>query len=166
MTLQIEQWPIGRFVEYAKNPRKNDHAIDAMAMAIREFGFRVPIIAKSDGLIVDGHLRLKAAQKIGLIELPVVLADDLTDVQIKALRLSINKMAELAEWNMELLAGELHSLNGERFELGLLGFDAPDLEALMFDGVDYEPESSTKEIDPDEYALDHKCPKCGFEFDD
>jgi ParB-like nuclease domain len=68
--LKVEQWPIDRLVEYARNPRKNDAHVDRMAGAIREFGFRIPICARSDGTVVDGHLRLKAARKLGLTEAP------------------------------------------------------------------------------------------------
>ena len=167
--LQHETWPIDKLVEYARNPRKNDHAVDRVAAAIREFGFRVPVVAKSDGTVVDGHLRLKAAKKLGLTEVPVVLADDMTDLQIKAFRLSVNKMAELAEWDDELLAIELHELNAADFDMALLGFDAGELSAAM--GLDSlpdqsAPESSSKEIDPDEYKMGCMCPRCGFEFDD
>lgn len=166
--LQHETWPIDKLVEYARNPRKNDHAVDRVAAAIREFGFRVPVVAKSDGTVVDGHLRLKAAKKLGLTEVPVVLADDMTDLQIKAFRLSVNKMAELAEWDDELLAIELHELNAADFDMALLGFGAGELSAAM--GLDSlpdqsEPESSSKEIDPDDYKMGCVCPKCGFEFD-
>jgi ParB-like chromosome segregation protein Spo0J len=83
MELIFETWPIERCVDYARNPRKNDHAVDKVAAAIREFGFRVPIVAKSDGLVVDGHLRLKATKKLGLTEVPVILADEYCDVIIK-----------------------------------------------------------------------------------
>lgn len=167
--LQHETWPIDKLIEYARNPRKNDHAVDRVAAAIREFGFRVPVVAKSDGTVVDGHLRLKAAKKLGLTEVPVVLADDMTDLQIKAFRLSVNKMAELAEWDDELLAIELHELNAADFDMALLGFDAGELSAAM--GLDSlpdqsEPESSSKEIDPDDYKMGCMCPRCGFEFDD
>jgi len=82
--LKVEQWPIDRPIEYARNSRKNDAKVDQMAAAIREFGFRIPIVAKSDGSVVDGHLRLKAVRKLGLTEVPVALADELTDAQIKA----------------------------------------------------------------------------------
>lgn len=129
--LQHETWPIDKLVEYARNPRKNDHAVDRVAAAIREFGFRVPVVAKSDGTVVDGHLRLKAAKKLGLTEVPVVLADDMTDLQIKAFRLSVNKMAEFAEWDNELLALEFGELQELGFDLDLTGFDADELEALM-----------------------------------
>ena len=166
--LQHETWPIDKLVEYARNPRKNDHAVDRVAAAIREFGFRVPVVAKSDGTVVDGHLRLKAAKKLGLTEVPIVLADDMTDLQIKAFRLSVNKMAEFAEWDNELLALELGELHAADFDMALLGFDAGELSAAM--GLDSlpdqsEPESSSKEIDPDDYKMGCMCPKCGFEFD-
>ena len=73
MNTQTETWPIGQFVPYARNPRKNDQAIDRMADSIREFGFKIPVLARSTGEVVDGHLRLKGATKLGLSELPVIL---------------------------------------------------------------------------------------------
>jgi ParB-like chromosome segregation protein Spo0J len=82
--LCIKEWPTARLRDYERNPRKNDDAVDRMVANIREFGFRIPLVAKSDGLVVDGHLRLKAARKIGMATVPVALADDLTDAQIKA----------------------------------------------------------------------------------
>ena len=133
MEYVFETWPIDRCVEYARNPRKNDHAVDKVAAAIREFGFRVPICAKSDGTVVDGHLRLKAAKKLGLTEIPVILADDMSEAQIKAFRLSVNKVAELAEWENELLRLEFMDLEGEGFDLTLTGFDADEIAALQFD---------------------------------
>jgi DNA modification methylase len=131
MDLTFETWPIERCIDYARNPRKNDHAVDKVAAAIREFGFRVPIVAKSDGLVVDGHLRLKAAKKLGLKEVPVVLADDMTDAQIKAFRLSVNKVAELAEWDNELLGLEIMDLKDMGFDIDLIGFDADEINALF-----------------------------------
>ena len=65
MSLVVEDWPVARLIPYARNPRKNDHAVERMCGAIREFGFRIPIVARSDGTVVDGHLRLKAAQRLG-----------------------------------------------------------------------------------------------------
>lgn len=131
--LDFEMWPIDRCIEYARNPRKNDHAVDGVAAAIREFGFRVPIVAKSDGTVVDGHLRLKAAKKLGLGEVPVVLADDLTDAQIKAFRLSVNKVAEWAEWDTDLLKLELAELADLGFDLELTGFGEMELGAILAD---------------------------------
>jgi ParB-like chromosome segregation protein Spo0J len=134
--VKTELWPLERLIDYARNPRKNDHAVDRVAAAIREFGFRVPIVAKSDGLVVDGHLRLKAARKLGLAEVPVVLADDLTDAQVKAFRISVNRMAELAEWDSELLALELGELGELGFDLDLTGFGEDEIKALESPQVD------------------------------
>lgn len=130
--MQLEQWPIERCIEYARNPRKNDHAVDKIAAAIKEYGFRVPIVAKSDGLVVDGHLRLKAAKKLGLAHVPVILADDMTDAQIKAFRLSVNRVAQEAQWDLDLLKIELQDLDAEGFDLSLTGFEVSELSA-MFD---------------------------------
>ena len=163
--MKTELWPLERLIDYARNPRKNDHAVDRVAAAIREFGFRVPIVAKSDGLVVDGHLRLKAARKLGLVEVPVVLADDLTDAQVKAFRISVNRMAELAEWDSELLALELGELGELGFDLDLTGFGEGEIAALT-PSVQPEQESSAKEIDADGFLLGHRCPRCGMEFDD
>jgi ParB-like chromosome segregation protein Spo0J len=84
---QIEQWPLARFIHYVRNPRKNDHAVDRMAASISEFGFKVPVLAKSSGDVIDGHLRLKAAQKLAMSEIPVIVCDDWSDAQVKAFRL-------------------------------------------------------------------------------
>lgn len=129
--LKVENWPIEKLIPYVRNPRKNDHAVERVAAAIREFGFRVPIVAKSDGLLVDGHLRLKAAQKLGLTEVPVILADDMTEAQIKAFRISVNRMAELAEWDNELLALEFAELKELGFDTSLTGFDNDMLAEIM-----------------------------------
>ena len=139
-TLIFETWPIDRCVGYARNPRKNDHAVDRVASAIREFGFRVPIVAKSDGTVVDGHLRLKAAAKLGLTEVPVILADDLTDAQIKAFRLSVNKVSEFAEWDVELLKLEFADLGAAGFDLTLTGFELGELTSIFLEpGMGAEP---------------------------
>lgn len=168
MIEKIEQWEIGRLIPYARNPRKNDHAVDKIASAIREFGFKVPIIAKSNGDVVDGHLRLKAAQKLGMDTVPVVIADDLTDAQVKAFRLSVNKMAELAEWDEELLRVEFAELTDLGFDLALTGFEVVDLQNIFLESekIELEKDSSAKEIDVDSYEMSCICPKCGFEFDD
>ena len=75
-TPQIQHWPIDRLVFYARNPRKNDSAVDRMCSSIRQYGFKVPVLARSDGEVVDGHLRLKAARKLGIAEVPVILCDE------------------------------------------------------------------------------------------
>lgn len=131
MKLQVEEWPIERLVPYVKNPRKNDAAVERMAKNITEFGFRIPVIACSDGSVVDGHLRLKAAHFLGIKSVPVALADDLTPAQIKALRISINQSASWADWDVGLLSEELSDLQTEDFDLGLTGFTDSELEDVM-----------------------------------
>ena len=145
--LQLEQWPIGRLVEYERNPRKNDDVVDRMAQAITEFGFRIPIVARSDGLVVDGHLRLKAARVLGLDTVPVVLADELSETQIKAFRLLANQSANWAEWDELLLSSELNDLLAVDYDLSLIGFDDAELEALLAGEVDRETASREGEDD-------------------
>ncbi|NUQ75108.1 MAG: ParB N-terminal domain-containing protein [Polyangiaceae bacterium] len=127
--LELTYWPIGSFVLYENNPRKHPaKKVAQLAAAITEFGFRVPILARfSDRVVVDGHLRIKAAIQAGLTELPVINADDMTPEQIRAFRLSVNRMAELAEWDEDKLLRELEAIKTDgAIELGLegaLGFD-------------------------------------------
>jgi len=113
-----------------------------VAAAIREFGFRVPILAKSDKTIVDGHLRLKAAKKLGLEEVPVLLCDDMTDIQVRAFRLSVNKVSEFADWDDEMLRVELDALGVDGFDLELTGFSLDEIADLQIEEV---PEGLTDE---------------------
>ena len=162
----LESWPTDSLIEYARNPRKNDQAVDRVAAAIREFGFRVPILAKSDKTIVDGHLRLKAAKKLGLEEVPVLLCDDMTDIQVRAFRLSVNKVSEFADWDDEMLRVELDALGVDGFDLELTGFSLDEVATLLIDGSDFEPGSEDDQGQLDK--LDPKmvtCPHCSQEFD-
>jgi DNA modification methylase len=131
--LIVEMWPVARLIPYARNPRRNDAAIGRMCGAIREFGFRIPVVARSDGTVVDGHLRLKAAQQLGLDEVPVALADDLSETQIRAFRLLANRSASWAEWDDALLTLELQDLQDVGYDLGLTGFDVAELRSLLDD---------------------------------
>jgi DNA modification methylase len=129
--MEIKSFKINELIEYARNPRKNDTVVDKMVGCIKEFGFRIPVVAKSDGSVVDGHLRLKAAKKLGMTEVPVVIADDLTDTQIKAFRLIANQSANWADWDEELLKLELEDLKNLNFDLDLTGFDLSEVERLL-----------------------------------
>ena len=131
--LTLEHWPIERLIDYARNPRQNDHAVEQMASVITEFGFRIPVVAKSTGELVDGHLRLKAARRLGLTTVPVVLTDELTDAQIKAFRLLANRSASWAQWDDALLALELEDLKLADFDLALTGFDEEEISRLLAD---------------------------------
>src|SRR5450432_4520431 len=128
---EIQTWPIDNLVFYARNPRKNDSAVDRMCSSIREFGFKIPVLARSDGEVVDGHLRLKAAKKLGIAEVPVLLCDEWTAAQVKAFRLMVNRSVTWAAWDDELLALELQELNEADFDLSLTGFDDTELTRLL-----------------------------------
>jgi DNA modification methylase len=130
-TLQIESWRIDRLVFYARNPRKNDAAVDRMCASIREFGFKIPVLARSDGEVVDGHLRLKAARKLRITEVPVILCDEWTPAQVKAFRLMVNRSVTWADWDEELLALELQELEASGFDLSLTGFDTNEIDAYL-----------------------------------
>lgn len=106
---------------YDKNPRKNDEAVKYVAESIKQFGFKVPIVIDNEGVIVAGHTRYKAAKKLKMDAVPCIVADDLTDEQIKAFRLADNKVAEKAEWDFDLLAGELDDLFD--FDMAVFGFE-------------------------------------------
>ena len=127
----IEQWPVERFVPYARNPRKNDGAVDRMIASIQEFGFKIPILVRSDGQVVDGHLRLKAAQRVGLRELPVILCDEWTPAQVKAFRLLANRSVAWADWDDELLAIEFSELKELNFDLALTGFAPAEVQTSL-----------------------------------
>ncbi len=142
--LKLEHWPTSRLIPYARNPRKNDHAVEQMAGAIREFGFRIPLIVKSTGEICDGHLRYKAAQHLGLEQVPVILADDLTETQIKAFRILVNRSATWADWDDDLLRLELEELQLGDFDLALTGFDADELLDILA-GEETSTEGNTDE---------------------
>lgn len=105
--MKIENTPIDSVVEYARNPRKNDGAVQAVAASIKEFGWKSPIVIDKNNVVVAGHTRLKAARKLGLTTVPTLRADDLTPQQVKAFRILDNKVAEKAEWDSELLEVEL-----------------------------------------------------------
>lgn len=121
---------------YEHNPRNNDNAVDAVANSIKEFGFKVPIIIDKDGVIIAGHTRYRASQKLGLTEVPCIVADDLNETQIKAFRIAENKTNDLAEWNDELLADELKDIVGE-IDMTDFGFGDFELSMLTYD---MEPE--------------------------
>jgi len=136
-TPQVLSWPLDRFVFYQRNPRKNDAVVDRMCSSIREFGFKIPVLARSDGEVVDGHLRLKAARKLGswpggdTTAIPVLLCDEWTPAQVKAFRLMVNRSVAWAEWDEELLALELQELSEADFDLSLTGFNPGEIDGLL-----------------------------------
>jgi len=136
-SLEVLAWHIDRFVFYVRNPRKNDAAIDRMSSSIREFGFKIPVLARSNGEVVDGHLRLKAARKLetwpggDISGIPVILCDEWSEAQVKAFRLLVNRSVTWAAWDEELLSLELQELNAADFDLSLSGFDSTEIDGLL-----------------------------------
>src|ERR1035441_6753120 len=129
--VQIQLWPIDRFVPYIRHLRRNAAAVDRMCSSIREFGFKVPCLVRGDGEVVDGDLRLKAARKLGLTEVPVILCDEWTLTQVKAFRLLVNRSAVWADWDKELLAVEFQELSEAYSDLSLTGFDPREIDDLL-----------------------------------
>ena len=142
--MRIQQRIITDIKPYEHNPRINDAAVDVVATSIKEFGFRQPIVVDEDGVIIVGHTRFKAAQKLGLEKVPVHVAKGLTPAQVKAYRLADNKTGELAEWDYDLLPIELADLQGMDFDLDLIGFSQDDLARLL------DPDVQEGLTDPDD----------------
>ena len=116
--MKIEYKKIEDVIPYENNPRKNDNAVDYVANSIKEFGFKVPIIIDKENVIVTGHTRLKAAEKLGLEKVPCIYADDLTEEQIKAFRIADNKVSEFSTWDLDKLNLELEDLNIDMSDFG------------------------------------------------
>jgi hypothetical protein len=129
--MHVELWPINRVNPYENNPRLNDPAVDAVAKSLTEFGWRQPIVVDVDGIIVVGHTRWKAALKLGLQQVPVHVATELTPAQCKAYRITDNQTASIAEWDYELLPLELTDLKAMDFDLNLLGFEEDELAKIL-----------------------------------
>lgn len=143
--MNIEYLDLSEIKPYENNPRNNDGAVDYVANSIREFGFKVPIIIDENNVIVAGHTRLKAAEKLGLEKAPCIRADDLSEKQIKAFRLADNKVGEIATWDLDKLNIELGDIE---FDMGEFGFenmdDMPNVEDTTED-VDTESNFNYKE---------------------
>ncbi|EME69908.1 modification methylase DpnIIB [Paramagnetospirillum caucaseum] len=128
----VEAWPIDRLIPYGRNARTHsDGQVAQIAASIVEFGWTNPVLADSQGNVIAGHGRLAAAKSLGLDTVPVVLLDHLTEAQRRAYILADNKLALNAGWDEETLAAELHALNGDGYDLGIIGFSDEELEALM-----------------------------------
>ena len=130
--MKITYWPIERIIPFARNARKiPPQAVDKVAASIKEFGWRVPIVVDKDGVIICGHTRLLAAQKLGLQEAPVHVADNLTPAQVRAYRLLDNRSHEETSWDEDLLGLELLDLKGMGVDLDLTGFNTDEIDEYL-----------------------------------
>lgn len=148
--MNIIEMSVDDLIPYENNPRKNDEAVDKVALSISAFGFKVPIVIDKDNVIVTGHTRLKAAKKLGIKTVPCIKADDLTDEQIKAFRLADNKVAEFSEWDEEKLMKELEALGD--IDMSLYGFEFPE------DSDEEEDDTYSKETNIPQYDIQGETP--------
>lgn len=157
--MDIKTIELKNLIPYDKNLRKNDEAVKYVAASIREFGFKVPIVIDRNNVIVAGHTRYKAAQELGLKDVPCIIADDLTDEQVRAFRLADNKTAELAGWDFEILAEELEDICD--ISMASFGFESDDDMDKIIDKFfeDSESENNSRK-------KKHICPNCGYEFEE
>ena len=141
--MKLEMWPIEKLKPYEKNPRINEDSVEPTANSIKRFGFLVPAVIKSDGTLITGHTRLKAAKKAGLKEIPVIIADYLSDEDARGFRMADNKTGEKSTWDEALLAEELERIFS--FDMADFGFLRPELDEYDFSDFDEENENLSGE---------------------
>ena len=163
--MNIIEKNINEITPYENNPRFNDDAVEMVANSIREFGFKNPIIVDKNNVIVAGHTRLKARKKLKLKTVPVIVADDLTEEQIKAFRLADNKVAEFSTWDMQALMAELEGIEG--IDMDDFGFDLD----FGIDDLDSANSASeiekkyTAKVDVPQYEITGECPELNELYD-
>lgn len=166
---KIEIVETEKLIPYHNNPKEHPpEQIDKIASSIKNYGFVQPLVIDSENEIIIGHGRLKAAKKLGLEEIPVVVKGDLNEAQVKALRIADNKVAE-SEWNMEALAVEFDELEFEEFDLNLTGFEEVEQEGIM-EELDIDEFFDKDETDDEEMSNTEDkevvvCPRCGEEIE-
>lgn len=169
---QIEEWDIERLSPYENNAKLHpDSHIEQIANSIEEFTFLDPVAVDENGEILEGHGRLLAAKKRGDSTIPVIQVTGLSDAQKVAYRLAHNKLTMNTGFDPDMLKLDFEFLQDSEFDLGLTGFGELELSFLDDEQEEetnepYSPKSSTKEVNVDEFEFDHKCPKCGFQYND
>lgn len=153
-------------IPYAKNARTHSEAqIAQIAASIREFGFTNPILIDDKNGVIAGHGRLSGARKLGMTEVPTIKLSQLSEAQRKAYIIADNRLAELSTWDKELLSVDLQELRELDFDFNSIGFDISELDN-MYQETETKIANSNKELSEDDFSeFEHKCPKCGFEFD-
>ena len=159
-------------IPYVNNPRNNENAVDKVASSIAEFGFKNPIIIDKNNVVINGHTRLLASKKLGLKEVPVIKADDLTEAQVKAFRIADNKTSEYSKWDNELLKLEIDTLKDLDFDLELTGLKEYEIDSLYlefndFDNLEEAEDDLIEEYDEPAGKVETKgcCPNCSFKDD-
>lgn len=152
--IKIIEKDINELVPYENNARINDKAVDIVANSISEFGFKQPIIIDKNNVIVAGHTRTLACKKLGITKVPCIIADDLTEKQIKAFRIADNSSAQVAEWDMDKLMAELETIDYDMSKYGL----AEQLEQIE-NVILNDKENEFDNLEVQKHLL--KCPVCG-----
>lgn len=169
---QIEEWDVERLSPYENNAKLHpDSHIEQIANSIEEFTFLDPVAVDENGEILEGHGRLLAAKKRGDSTIPVIQITGLSDAQKVAYRLAHNKLTMNTGFDPDMLKLDFQFLQDEGFDWDLTGFGELELSFLDEEEEEetnepYSPKSSTQEVDVDDFKFDHKCPKCGFEYND
>lgn len=146
--MKVVQILTDALIPYENNPRNNTEAVDYVANSIREFGFKVPLVVDSNNIVICGHTRLLAAKQLNMKEVPCIIADDLTDEQIKAFRLADNKVGEIATWDLSVLVDELKDINFINMEeFGFLNAD--ELRTDFFDEEETNQDKDDKSTQKD-----------------
>lgn len=160
--MNIEIWDIGRVIPYARNARKiRERAVDKVAASIKEFGWRQPIVVDRESVIIVGHVRLLAAQKLGLAQVPVHVAENLTPAQVRAYRIMDNRSHQETDWDITLLEPEIAELKALGCDLDLTGFDAREIDTLLGLGQADEKENAVPPIPTHPVARSADLWRCG-----
>lgn len=164
--LEVRYRKTAELVPYARNARTHSEAqVAAIAGSVKEFGFTNPVLIDEADGIIAGHGRILAAHLLKLEDVPTITLVGLTPAQKRAYIIADNKLALHGGWDVETLLAEVESLREDGFDVGLTGFTEGELEKLssrLLSDID----EAAEEIDPDSFELAHRCPKCGFEFND
>lgn len=166
--MNIKTISINKLKPYDQNPRKNDDAVEYVMNSIKEFGWQVPIVIDKNNVIVCGHTRYKAARRLGIDKVPVLMADDLTEEQITAYRLVDNKTQELSKWDFSKLIAELKDLLGE-IDMSLVGFTTKTEEDEKITSAATQKLDAGEELDLSDFedeTFNQICPCCGFKFNE
>jgi len=155
--MKIKMTPIDKLIPYHNNPRKNQ-AVDKVASSLSEFGFQQPIVVDKNMVVIVGHTRLLASQKLGFKKVPVFIAD-LSEAKAKAYRIADNRLSEDSDWDYDFLNIEMNMLNEENFDLSQLGFTTEELNNLLNNENNFEPSDIDDQADIDTPA--ERCEACG-----
>lgn len=159
--MEVRQRNIDSIKPYERNPRVNDQAVEAVARSITMFGFRQPIVVDEGGIIIVGHVRWKAAKKLGLTKVPVHVAKGLTSAKVRAYRIADNQTATLAAWDYNVLTAQLQRLQMDEFDIDALGFGGAQLSELL---AELKTDLDDSALYGQQKTETIRCPKCGHEF--